>query len=127
MNSPQALKLIEQLKKQVAVQDLKDETITTISDQLMKIREISMIEKNPTVTKSLRLASEHIKENQSFLVKIPFDSQDEQETESEDRSIYSDSYDSESLSYFLSLIESSEKKVNLLEIKEYNKAFLDFN
>ena len=120
MENKQAIKLIEKIQKNLLQN--KFDLNETVED-LKSIREISLLEKNPTVTKSLRLAYEHLQNNNAFLIAIPEDLEDETE---EEPTRFSDSNDLESFNYYLALLTDLSKKNNLLDIKAYNEAFLEF-
>ncbi|BCY29128.1 hypothetical protein [Flavobacterium okayamense] len=122
MENKQAIKLIEKIQKNL-IQN-KFDVNETVED-LKKIREISLEEKNPTVTKSLRLAYEHLEANNAFLIAIPEDLDEEAEND-EKTNQYSDSNDLESFAYYLELLTDLSKKNNVLDIKAYNQAFLEF-
>ena len=121
MENKYAQKLIEKIQKEI-LQD-KFELNSTITD-LKKIREYSLEEQNPIVTKALRLAYEHLEANEAFLIGIPDDEPLLEENETEQN--VSEANDIESFEYFLSLLHDLTKKNNLLDLKEYNKAFLAF-
>lgn len=125
MENKNAIKLIEKIQKNL-LQDKFD--VSEIVEDLKKVREISMQENIPTVTKSLRLAYEHLENNKAFLISIPADieeNESEEETQ-EEISRFSESNDIESLEYYLSLLTDLGKKNNILDIKAYNEAFLAF-
>ncbi|SHJ25728.1 hypothetical protein [Flavobacterium haoranii] len=125
MENKNAIKLIEKIQKNL-LQDKFD--VSEIVEDLKKVREISMQENLPTVTKSLRLAYEHLENNKAFLISIPADieeNESEEETQ-EEISRFSESNDIESLEYYLSLLTDLSKKNNVLDIKAYNEAFLAF-
>ena len=125
MENKNAIKLIEKIQKNL-LQDKFD--VSEIVEDLKKVREISMQENIPTVTKSLRLAYEHLEKNKAFLISIPADieeNESEEETQ-EEISRFSESNDIESLEYYLSLLTDLSKKNNVLDIKAYNEAFLAF-
>ena len=120
MENKQALLLLEKnlidlLKKKFSV-----ESIVT---DLKKIREITLDLQNPVVTKSLRLAYEHLEIKNAFLIAIPADEPIDND-EIVNEVTFSDANNIESLTYYLSLFTDLNKKNNLLDIKEYNKAFL---
>lgn len=121
MENKQAQKLIEKIQKEL-LQNKFD--LSSVVSDLKKIREYSLEEQNPVVTKSLRLAYEHLDENNAFLIGIPEDEPLE-ETDDTDQSVATEN-DLESFEYFLSLLHDLTKKNNLLDLKEYNKAFLAF-
>ena len=122
MENKQALKLIEKIQKEI----LQDKLVVAdaVAD-LKKVREITLELNNPVVTKALRLAYEHLESNDAFLIGIP----DDEPVDSKDAVVeanISEDNNVESLNYFLSLFTDLSKKNNLLDLKEYNKAFLAF-
>lgn len=122
MENKQALKLIEKIQKELLQN--KFSVADSIAD-LKKIREITLELNNPVVTKALRLAYEHLEANNAFLIGIPDDEPvDSKETEIEAN--ISEENNLESFNYFLSLFTDLSKKNNVLDLKEYNKAFLSF-
>ena len=118
MENKQALQILE---KQLKALDQKKISITPLITDLKKIREITFDLKNPVVTKSLRLAYEHLEANNDFLIGITADEpiDDKEITETNSNSI-------ESLRYYLSLFTDLDKKNNILDLKEYNSAFIAF-
>ena|SRR5690606_28041776 len=122
MENKQAIKLIEKIQKNLLQN--KFDLSETVED-LKKVREISLEEKNPTVTKSLRLAYEHLEKNQAFLIAIPEDLEElDQEVTTETK--FASTNDLESFAYYLALLTDLSKKNNVLDIKAYNQAFLEF-
>ena len=122
MENKQALKLIEKIQKELLQN--KFSVADSIAD-LKKIREITLELNNPVVTKALRLAYEHLEANNAFLIGIPDDEPvDSKETEIEAN--ISEENNLEGINYFLSLFTDLSKKNNVLDLKEYNKAFLAF-
>lgn len=120
MQNKQAIQLIEKIQKEIFQEKLN---ISTAIEDLKKVREITMELNNPVLTKALRLSYEHLEENNAFLVEIPNDEPLDEETETE-TSKYSTENNIESLNYFLSLLSDCSKKNNLLDLREYNKAFI---
>lgn len=120
MQNKQAIQLIEKIQKEIFQEKLN---ISTAIEDLKKVREITMELNIPVLTKALRLSYEHLEENNAFLVEIPNDEPLDEETETE-TSKYSTENNIESLNYFLSLLSDCSKKNNLLDLREYNKAFI---
>ncbi len=121
MQNKQAIQLVEKIQKEIRANSFESKSIV---EDLKKIREISMEFNTPVLVKALRLAYEHIEENDSFLVNIPND----EPLDSDDdfvESFYSTTNNLESFEYFLSLILNFSKKSNLQDLKEYNNAFLN--
>lgn len=122
MENKQALKLIEKIQKDL----LQDKfVVSEIVEDLKKIREITLELNNPVVTKALRLAYEHLDSNEAFFIGIP-DDEPVDSKESEIEANISEENNMESFNYFLSLFTDLSKKNNLLDLKEYNKAFLAY-
>lgn len=121
MENRNAQKLLEKIQKDLIKNNFE---VTSIVEDLKKIREYSLEEQNPVVTKALRLAYEHLAKNNSFLIAIPDDEPIDEVTEKD--SVVSKENDLESFEYFLSLLTDLSKKNNLLDLKEYNKAFIAF-
>ena len=122
MENKQALKLIEKIQKNL----LQDKfVVSEIVEDLKKIREITLELNNPVVTKALRLAYEHLDSNNAFFIGIP-DDEPVDSKESEIEANISEENNIESFNYFLSLFTDLSKKNNVLDLKEYNKAFLAY-
>ncbi|WP_395655662.1 hypothetical protein [Flavobacterium sp.] len=122
MENKQALKLIEKIQKDLLQNKFE---VSKIVDDLKKIREISLELNNPVVTKALRLAYEHLASNNAFLIGIP----DDEPIDSKEGTVatsISEENNIESFNYFLSLFTDLTKKNNVLDLKEYNKAFLAY-
>ncbi len=120
MQNKQATQLIEKVQKEVSSNKYD---FSSIVEDLKKVREFTMELKNPVLTKALRLSYEHLDKNDAFLIEIPSDEPIDEENENE-VSIYSTENNLESFKYFLSLLTDCSKKNNLLDLKEYNKAFI---
>ena len=122
MENKQALQLLEKNLKELAKNKF---SVTSIVADLKTVRELTLELQNPVVTKSLRLAYEHLENNDAFLIAIPADEPIDAEAIANEVS-FSDANNIESFHYYLSLFTDLSKKNNLLDIKEYNKAFLSF-
>ncbi|OYQ46752.1 hypothetical protein CHU92_01340 [Flavobacterium cyanobacteriorum] len=122
MENPSAQKLIKKIQLDLFRNGFDAETLVT---DLKKLREYSLEEQNPTLTKAIRLAYEHIEANGAFLIPIPDDEPIEGEEMVSGNGTSGDN-NIESLEYLLSLFGDLKHKNNLLDLKEYNKAFLEF-
>ncbi|WP_396141284.1 hypothetical protein [Flavobacterium sp.] len=122
MENKKALQLIEKNLKELAKNKF---SVTSIVADLKTVRELTLDLQNPVVTKSLRLASEHLENNDAFLIAIPADEPIDADATANEV-YFSEANNIESLQYYLSLFIDLSKKNNLLDIKEYNKAFLSF-
>lgn len=122
MENPSALKLINKIQLDLFKKGFNAEVL--IAD-LKKLREYSLEENNPVLTKAIRLTYEHIEANGAFLIPIPDDEPIEgeelvsAETTSTDNNL-------ESLDYLITLFSDLSHKNNVLDLKEYNKAFLAY-
>ena len=123
MENPGAQKLINKVQVDLLKKGFNAETL--IAD-LKKLREYSLEEGNPVLTKALRLTYEHLEENGAFLIPIPDDEPvEEGEEVISDRKAGNEN-NLESLEYLLSLFGDLKNKNNILDLKEYNKAMLAF-
>jgi len=122
VENPSALKLINKIQLDLFKKGFNAEVL--IAD-LKKLREYSLEENNPVLTKAIRLTYEHIEANGAFLIPIPDDEPIEgeelvsAETTSTDNNL-------ESLDYLITLFSDLSHKNNVLDLKEYNKAFLAY-
>lgn len=123
MENPTAQKLINKMQLDLFKKGFDAETL--IAD-LKKLREYSLEEQNPVLTKALRLTYEHLEENGAFLIAIPDDEPVDEETEFNGAAATSGENNLESLDYLISLFADLTNKNNILDLKEYNKAFLAF-
>ncbi len=122
MENPSAQKLINKMQLDLFKKGFDAETL--IAD-LKKLREYALEEQNPTLTKAIRLTYEHLEENGAFLIPIPDDEPIEGEELVTDGEAVNEN-NLESLEYLISLFSDLSHKNNLLDLKEYNKAFLAF-
>ncbi|MFD2602836.1 MULTISPECIES: hypothetical protein [Flavobacterium] len=123
MENPSAQKLINKIQLDLFKKGFDAETL--IAD-LKKLREYSLEEQNPVLTKALRLTYEHLEANGAFLIPIPDDEPVDEETELVTDAVNGNENNLESLEYLISLFSDLTKKNNLLDLREYNKAFLAF-
>jgi hypothetical protein len=93
-----------------------DSVSISIVEELKDLRAYAVKEKLPVVAKALRLAYEHIEENENFIIPIPTD--EPLEGEEEDVQLITGV---ESFVYFMDLIKNSNNKINLQELREYNR------
>ena len=122
MQNKNYLVIIEKIKTELNKNKFDLDTI--VSD-LKKLREISMDFQNPTITKALRLCYEHLELNKGFFITIPEDEPIESDIQ-QSKQVNSIDTDLESFNYFLSLLANFDKKSNVMDIKAYNVAFLDY-
>lgn len=123
MENPSAQKLINKIQLDLFKKGFNAETL--IND-LKKLREYSLEEQNPVLTKAIRLTYEHLEANGAFLIAIPDDEPVDEETELVKGEDVTSENNIESLEYLISLFSDLSHKNNLLDLREYNKAFLAF-
>lgn len=119
MENKKALQLIKKIQKDISGKKIN---IESLIEDLKELRTFSLEEKNPTVTKSLRLAYEHLQNNNAFFIGIPEDLDEDSEVSDN----FSSENNIESLQYYIALFTDTQKKNNILDIKAYNQAFLKF-
>ena len=123
MENPSAQKLINKIQVNLFKNGFNAETLVT---DLKKLREYSLEENNPVLTKALRLTYEHIEANGAFLVPIPDDEPIEGEELVTDGAGPGTENNLESLEYLVSLFSDLTHKNNLSDLREYNKALQNF-
>lgn len=123
MENPSAQKLINKIQLDLFKKGFIAETLIT---DLKKLREYSLEEQNPVLTKAIRLTYEHLEANGAFLIAIPDDEPVDEETELVKGEEATSENNMESLEYLISLFSDLSHKNNLLDLREYNKAFLAF-
>ncbi len=90
--------------------------VKMIVEKLKELRELALKEKDPLVTKVLRLTYEYLTEKSCFNIQAQYEEDDEGNEypiEIEDK---------ENFIYFLNLLLRSDHKVNREEIKDYRSA-----
>jgi hypothetical protein len=123
VENPSAQKLINKIQLDLFKNGFVAETLIA---NLKKLREYSLEEQNPVLTKAIRLTYEHLEENGAFLIPIPDDEPVDEDTELVTDNKSGNENNMESLEYLLSLFTDLNNKNNILDLKEYNKAFLAF-
>lgn len=112
MENKAALKLIDKI-----ISDLDKTGINTdalISD-ITTLRTYALEEQIPLVVKVLRLTCEHIEANDSFLIPMLVDEDDDVEEEVE----VIENEPVESLKYLISLIKNLNNRINISDLKSY--------
>ena len=85
-------------------------------DELKALREYGLKEKDPLVTKVIRLTYEYLTENEAFDVEAQY----EEDEEGGEYPLEID--DKENLLYLLNLLLDADHKINREEIKDYRTA-----
>jgi hypothetical protein len=121
VENPSAIKLINKIQLDLFKKGFDAEVLVA---DLKKLREYSLEENNPALTKAIRLAYEHIEANGAFLIPIPDDEPIDEVLVTDDAPANENNI--ESLEYLINLFSDLSHKNNVLDLKEYNKAFLAF-
>lgn len=124
MESLEAKKLINKIQKGLLKNGIDAETVAA---DLRTLRPYALEEKDPLVTKVIRMAYEHIEATGTFDIDMPEEELDEDE-EAVEKEEADDSVDTriESLDFFLSLLANSENKINRPDISAYKFAFMAY-
>lgn len=116
MENKAAIKLIDKILNDLDKTGINTDTLI---DSIKQLRAYALEEQNPLVVKVLRLAYEHIEENNSFLIPMLVDEEDEVADEVENEPV-------ESLKYLLSLLKNLNNKINISDLKEYRDLLNNF-
>lgn len=127
MENIEANKLIEKLQKDINKSGIDAKKTV---EGLTQLRTYALEEQDPTATKVLRLAYEHIQEHGTFNIPIPADElvadNEDEEPELIENSIETDEERAESLVYMLSLLLDRHNPNNRQELFEYRDALKDY-
>lgn len=113
MEHKKARQKLEDIIKEV---EKNNSVSPAVIEMLTDLRTYAVDEKQPVVAKALRLAAEHVEENESFIIPIPTD--EPLEDEEDDVQLITGV---ESFVYFMNLIKNSKNKINVEELREYNR------
>lgn len=123
MENIEGNKLIVKLQRDLAKSGIVKDNLV---NGLKELRPLAMAENDPTLTKVIRLAYEHIEQTGTFSIPIPADEAivEGEELESMDM----DNFDNkrESLDYLLSLMLDRKNTTNKLDLVEYRDMLKDF-
>ncbi|MCB0501187.1 MAG: hypothetical protein KDD32_00780 [Bacteroidetes bacterium] len=124
MESLEAKKLINKIQKGLLKNGIDAEAVAA---DLRTLRPYALEEKDPLVTKVIRMAYEHIEATGTFDIDMPEEELDEDD-EAVEKEEADDSVDTrvESLDFFLSLLANSENKINRPDISAYKFAFMAY-
>lgn len=127
MENNEANKLIEKIQKDINKSGIDAKKTV---EGLTQLRTYALEEQDPTATKVLRLAYEHIQEHGTFNIPIPADElvadNEDEEPELIENSIETDEERAESLVYMLSLLLDRHNPNNRQELFEYRDALKDY-
>lgn len=123
MENKKALKLIDSIQSNLDATGINTDTLI---DDIKQLRTYVLELEVPLAVKVLRYAYEHIEANDSFLIPIPEDSPIEDEDIDVDTTETSTLDPVESLKYLIALIGNLENSMNILDLKYYKKALMDY-
>lgn len=125
--NPKALKLYKELLKEIESNGAGTEKLV---EQLMELREYFIESEDPTVTKVLRLAAEHIQENETFRLNILSDvevTESEDENEEPGAGAPLEEYSPEdNMKYLLTLCFDAQNKYNREELFEIRDQLMNW-
>jgi hypothetical protein len=124
VKSLESKKLVANIQKDLAKNGIEVDKI--VADlKVLRPYANSETEKDPLVHKTIRLVCEHLEANGTFNIPIP-----EEDEEGNNIAVApddeDDSWQAESLNFFLSLIANSESKVNRPDITAYKFSLLAY-
>ena len=122
MQSLEGQKLIYKLQNELQDKGLVVES--TISD-LKALRALMLEEKDPFLTKMLRLMYQHLEAHNGFFIPIPSDDVDSEEEGSEDKE--EPTIGVESLLFLLELITDSKNRHNRADLQAYMDSLQEYN
>lgn len=123
MESIEGRKLINKIQKDLINSGL---VVETAVEDLKNLRPFALEEKDPTLTKVIRLTYEHIEQFEGFNIPIPADELVDDEGNETGEVIVNDADSIESLDYLLSIFADSQIAANRDELKEYRDALLSY-
>lgn len=123
MVNKKAQELIAKMQKSVEDNGIQVEELVA---DLQALRNFSIAEKLPRLTKAIRLTYEHIGEYEGFFIPQPEDEMVDEEGEVIGVIEASSETDTDSLLYLLSIMQDAENKMNAEELKEYNEALKEY-
>ncbi len=121
MKNPKAQKLLNKIHKDLSQEGLDIERIVR---DLKDLRPFALEEENPLLTKVIRLTYEHLTNYQTFDIPIP---EDEPLDEEEEISLDDNTTPEESLEYLLSLMDDTSIKNNIMDLREYRDALIQYS
>ncbi len=129
MKKLEARKLIAKIQRDLLESGVRCESIVP---DLKELRPYGIEEKDPQVTKVIRLIYEHLEIYRGFYIPLPEDEAvdeegfliEKEEVEEETSNPLNEQV--ESLNYLLSLISNSKNKMNRAEINEYKENLMAY-
>lgn len=123
----EARKLINRIQNDIIKSGIDK---SKLINDLKRLRQFSIEENIPAITKVLRLTYEHIEAYDTFAIPIPSDEPvdeiDGEPTEEVSEIESNSESPAESLDYMLSLMDNTNNKTNMTELREYRNALLEY-
>lgn len=118
MNNTDGIALIDKIYADLE----KSQDVSSIIESLKELRPYALEEKDPTLTKTIRLTYEHLEENGSF----DFEGPAEQLEEGEEADVTFEVIPAgvESLLYLVSLMKNAQNKMNREDLFHYRDSLL---
>lgn len=123
MENIEGNKLIVKLQRDLAKSGIVKDNLVK---GLKELRPLAMAENDPTLTKVIRLAYEHIEQTGTFSIPIPADEAIVEGEELEKMDMEDFDNKKESLDYLLSLMLDRKNTTNQLDLAEYRDMLKDF-
>ena len=123
MKRIEARRLINKIQRDLLESGVRCESIVP---DLKTLRPFAIEEKDPQVTKTIRLVYEHLEIQRGFFIPLPEDEAVDEEGYLVEKIPVEEGLDTqvESLNYLLELIFNSKNKMNRVEINEYKEALM---
>ena len=125
MENIKAVQLIDKILKDLDQTGINSDTLIEDMKQL-RVYAIEQDEKIPLVVKVLRMAYEHIQENDSFLIPSledePLDELDDEQAPLESEEVTP----VENLKYLVALTRNLNNKGNIADLREYKALLMDY-
>ncbi|GAA4238857.1 hypothetical protein GCM10022291_30930 [Postechiella marina] len=119
MENKKAIKLIDKILENLDATGINTDALI---DDIKELRTYALEQQVPLVVKVLRLTYEHIEANQSFLIPILEDENDEELAEAQEV----ESTPVESLKYLIALTRNLNNKMNISDLREYKELLMAY-
>lgn len=119
MENKKAIKLIDKIIENLDATGINTDALI---DDIKELRTYALEQQVPLVVKVLRLTYEHIEANQSFLIPILEDENDDEFDEAQEV----ESTPVESLKYLIALTRNLNNKMNISDLREYKELLMAY-
>ena len=121
---------IEGKKKLQGLQTLLSEkgiVADTIIEVLKEVRPVAIDEKDPSLTKVMRLTYEHLEQYGGFFIPIPEEEDEEEEGNyTPFEPIKEATEQVESLDYLIAVMQNAQSKINRVDLLEYRDMLMEY-